>query len=425
VEVTINEVSEVARELEILANAQELQPHFEKAYVDYRPKIDLKGFRKGKVPLEMVKKLYGEMIEQEALQEIATEFYRRVVKEKELKPIGEPALIDLNYKRGELAKFRIRYDVRPQIELKGYKNIEVEKIVHTITGREIEREILRLRRANATFEPVRRAENEEHVVTCTVQDVDETNMPIIGRKSENVRFYLADETLDQPFRDALKNAEVGGEYSVKFLQQHGEHSHDVHSKLSVKKVERVVLPELNEAFVAKLTKEKIKSVEDFYQDMRKDVEAYWKSKTDRQVVNSITAEIIRRHEFQVPESLVRSVLEGLLEEVKNENPKKELPHDFNVEKFFGENRAYAIYQSKWALLREEIVKAEQLDVSDAELEALAAREAEKIKIDRERLLQYYKSSEQVKDRMLSDKLMRMLVDSAKIVEVPEPVQQQP
>jgi trigger factor len=424
VEVTVNELSEVSREIEILASAQELQSHFEKAYVEYRPKLELKGFRKGKVPLDMVKKLYGEMIEQESLQDIATEFYRLAVKEKELKPIGEPALVDLDYKRGEQAKFKIRYDVRPKIELKDYKNIEIQKVIHTITAEEIEKEILRLRRANASFEPVQIAENDEHIVTCNVQDVDETNMPLVGRKTENVRFYLADETLDQPFKDALKNGEVGGEYSVKFVQQHGDHSHDVHSKLTVKKVEKVVLPELDDAFVAKLTKEKITSVADFMKDLREDVEAYWKSKTDRQVVNSITAEIIRRHEFQVPESLVRSVLEGLVEEVKKENPKKELPHDFDLEKFFGENRAYAIYQSKWALIREEIIKAEHLEVSDAELEALAALEAEKIKIDKERLLQYYKSSDQVKDRMLSDKLMRLLVDSTKIVEVPEPVQQQ-
>ncbi len=418
-EVTVNELSEVSREVEILANAQELQPHFEKAYADYRPKLELKGFRKGKVPLDMVKKLYGDMIEQESLQQIATEFYRQAVIEKELKPIGEPALVDLDYKRGEQATFKIRYDIRPTIVLKEYKKIEIEKIIHTVDDAEIEKEILRLRRANAAFELVRKAEDDEHVVTCTVQDLDASGIPLIGRKTDDVRFYLADETLDQPFREALKQAETGGEYSVKFVQQHGDHSHDVHSRLNVKKIEKVVLPEFNDAFVAAITKGKFKTVADFLKDLQKDVEAYWKSKADRQVINSITAEIIRRHDFQVPESLVRGVLEGLLEEVKNENSNKQLPSGFDAEKFFNENRPYALYQAKWALLREEILKKERLEVSDAELEELAEKEAEKIKIDRERLLQYYKTSDQVKDRLRGDKLIRLLVDSAKIKEVPE------
>ena len=89
-EVTIKELTEVSREVEITADAIELAPHFEKAYKDYRPKIEIRGFRKGKAPLDLVKKLYGEMIENESLETVAGELYRQVAKEKELNPIGEP-----------------------------------------------------------------------------------------------------------------------------------------------------------------------------------------------------------------------------------------------------------------------------------------------------------------------------------------------
>jgi FKBP-type peptidyl-prolyl cis-trans isomerase (trigger factor) len=111
------------------------------------------------------------------------------------------------------------------------------------------------------------------------------------------------------------------------------------------------------------------------------------------------------------------VLNSLLEEIKNQSPKKQLPDDFDTEKFFEENRAYAIFQAKWALLREEIIKAENLTVDDHALEALAEREAPKIGIDKERLITYYKSSEQVRDRLLSDKLMDLLIGSTKVKEI--------
>ena len=135
------------------------------------------------------------------------------------------------------------------------------------------------------------------------------------------------------------------------------------------------------------------------------------------MINSIVSEIIRLHEFLIPESLIRSVLDNLLDDVKGQYPNKQLPEDFDTNKFFEENRAYAIFQSKWALLREEIIKAEQLTVDDSVLTALAEKEAPKIGIDKERLIAYYKSSDQVKDRLLGDKLIDLLINSSKITEI--------
>lgn len=416
-EVNVYTRSEVSREVEIKVNSDELQPHFEKAYKEYRPKIEIRGFRKGKAPLELVKKLYGEMIENEYLDKIAGELYRQVVKEKELKPIGDPTLIDLDYKRGERFWFKIQYDVRPTIQLKQYKGLSVETVVHAVTEEEVEDELLRMRRINSTREVVEEATDDEHVVTAELQELDETGFPIIGKKTENARFYLADPQLEQPFKDALRATQRGNEHQIKFEHQRGEHSHKVNMKVKVTKIEKVTMPELDDEFVKKVTKEKIGSVAEFRKGIREDLDNYWKEKNRRSLINSIVSEIIRLHEFQVPESLIRSVLEGLIEDVKGQYPNKQLPADFDVEKFFQENRAYAIYQAKWALLREEIVNAENLTVDESALVVLAEREATKIGIDKERLIAYYKSSEQIKDRLVSDKLMDLLISSAKVKEV--------
>jgi trigger factor len=421
VDVTVESLSEVLRTAEITATPEELVPHFQKAYLEYRKKIEIRGFRKGKAPIDIVKKLYGDLIENDSLNDIASEFYRQAVKEKDLKPIGEPVLVDLDYKHGERFRCKIQYDVRPQIVIKEYKGIEVDKIVHTIKEDEVEKELVRLQRANAIMEEVDAVSSPEHIVTATLQDLDETGAPLIGKKSENIRFYLADEQLEQPFKDALKNAKKNGEYSVQFEHKHEEHTHTVNTQITVKKIETVTLPALDDAFVTKITKNQFTSVETLRGNIKEEIIAYWKEKNDRQVINSLTAEIIRRHEFQVPESLIRSVLDGLLEEVKNEYPDKRLPADFNEEKFKEENRAYAIYQAKWALLREELIKAESITASDEDLEKLAEDESAKIKIPKDRLINYYKSSDQIKDRLIGDKLLKLLVSSAKIKEVPEKV----
>ena len=396
-EVIVESLSDVSRTAEITVTPEELAPHFNKAYLEYRKKIEIRGFRKGKAPIGIVKKLYGDLIENDSLNEIASEFYRQAVKEKELKPIGEPFLVDMDYKPNEHFRCKIQFDVRPQIALQEYKGIEVEKVIHTINDEEIERELVRLQRSNAAMEEVETVTSPEHILTVTLQDLDETGAPLIGKKSENIRFYLADEQLEQPFKDALKEAKKKGEYSVQFEHTHEEHTHTVNTQIIVNKIEKVTLPALDDAFVSNVTKNKFTSAETLRANIKDEIIAYWKEKSDRQVINSLTAEIIRRHEFQVPESLIRSVLDGLLEEIKNEYPDKRLPVDFNNEKFKEENRAYAIYQAKWALLREELIKAENVTASDEDLEKLAEEESAKIKIPKDRLINYYKSSDQIKD----------------------------
>ncbi len=418
-EVTIQDLSEVSREVEIKATPEELQPHFNKAYADYRKKVEIRGFRKGKAPVDIIKKLYGDLIEHEALESIASDFYRQTIKEKNLKPIGEPTLIDLDFKHESGVKFKIHYDVRPEIVLKDYKGIEIEKVVHPVTEEDIEEEVLRLRRSNASFQETDAAVDTEHIVTVDMQDVDESGAPIAGKRSPGVRFYLGDENLELPFKKALSNANKGGVYRVQFEHEHGDHKHNVNAELTATKIEKIMTPELDQALVEKMTKGKTVSVEQFRADIRKDLEEYWKQQTERQVINSLTEEIIKRHEFQVPESLTRNVLDRLLEEMKNESPGKNLPDDFDVEKFNEQNRPYAVYQSKWALLREELIKSEAIDATDEDLAKLAERDAERMKIPIDRLVNYYKSSDQIKDRIIGDKLLKILTDSAIIKEVLE------
>ncbi len=417
--ITVKNLTEVSREVEIIAVPEDLREHFDKAYRDYQKKIEIRGFRKGKAPLDLVKKLYGELIEHESLQDLANDLYRKAVKENDLKPIGDPALVDMDYKRGEQFRCVVRYDIRPTIHLKEYKGIHVEKPVHSVTEAEITHELERLQRIHSKLEPAEAVDSADYVVTVTMQDLDETGTPLIGKKNEGVRFYLADEQLEEPFKEALKNATVGMETRVQFEHPHGEHMHSVNTNLSVTKIERVVLPTLDDAFIAQVTKEKIKTVEEMRTNITNDVTEYWRSRSERQVLNGIIDELLKRHEFQVPDSLVSSVLDGLMEEMKQEYPQKQLPADFDAERFREQNRAYATAQAKWALLREEIIAAEGLKPADEDLDALAVREAERLKIDKERLISYYKTSDQIKDRLVGDKLIKLLVDSAHVKEVPD------
>jgi FKBP-type peptidyl-prolyl cis-trans isomerase (trigger factor) len=125
---------------------------------------------------------------------------------------------------------------------------------------------------------------------------------------------------------------------------------------------------------------------------------------------------VRLHEFTVPESLVDGLLDSYVEDVRNKSRDKKLPPHFDEPKFREENRPLAVWQAKWMLLKGAIAEKEHITVTEEELTASAEQEAVRIGIPAARMLEYYRQSDVIGDRLLSDKMMAFLKDNAIITE---------
>ena len=415
-DVAITDISDVEKEISIHASATELLPHFDKAYKKHRAKIELKGFRKGKAPLDLVKKLHGEAIEYDSLSEIATDFYRKVISDRDIHPIGEPVLTDMQYKPGEDFSFKVHYQIKPVIVLKEYKKIPLERVKHILTEKEVEDEILRIRRANSTTAEVESAPTDDHILTVDIQEIDTAGNPIIGKKSTDVRVYLADENVLPEIKNPLRGIGIGATVKTTLMRTVEDKQEPTHVEIHVKKIEQVNLPALDDDFIKKITKEKVGTVEEFHKGIRKDIEHYWNERSERRLLDELTGEIVRRHDITVPESMVKGILDSMVEDLKNRYPNKKLPAEFNENEFREQNRSYAIFQAKWYLIKERIIEAEGITATDAEIEQKAKQDAPRVGIDEGRLLQFYKSSDSIKDRIVSDKLLEFLKNSAMIAE---------
>ena len=416
-EVSFKTVTECDREVAISLSPDELVPHFDEAYKKAAPSIEIKGFRKGKVPIGLIKKYYGESVEADALDDIENESFRKTIEENKIQPIGTPTMVDMKYKRGEPFSFTIKYEIKPSISLKDYKGIKVERHVHPVKEEEINSEIQRLRHINAIFEEASKVVDAEFVVTADIQDTDEAGTPLIGQKRENMRIYLNEPSTEQQVKDALKSAEPGGVYRASFEHQHDDHKHKVHIQLTVKKVEKVVHPEFNDDLVKKTTKDKYSTVAEFRKELTADLERYWNERTDKKLIDDITNEIVRRHEITVPEALVKTFIDSYIEELRSQQKNKQLPKGFDEKKYREAARPSAVWQSKWMLVREQILAKENIQMSDADVETLAAEESKRLNIDKERLVAFYKSSETASERILNDKLIAFLKQHSVITDV--------
>lgn len=415
-EVAITDITDVEKEIQIQVPAQELVPHFEDAYKRERLKIEVKGFRKGKAPLELVKKIYGESIEYDSLSKIANDLYRRLAEEKNIEPLGEPVLTDMDYKRGEELRFKVKYEIKPKFDLHKYKGIALEKVVHRVNEKEVEDELGRLRKANSSLSEVNSATDDEHIMTVDVQELDYAGTPLIGKKNPDMRIYLADESVHPDVKKALQGASVGDIRRASFETERDGQKTQHHIECTVKKVEKVSFPDLNDDFVKKVTKDKVANLAEFQRQIRNDLETYWQEMAERNVTDVLIGEIVRQHDFLVPESLTKAVTDGYLEELKGQNAKKQLPKDFDETKFREEYRPSAIFQAKWYLIRERIIEAEQIKVEDADVQRRAELDAPTMGIEKERLTAFYKNSQTVLDRILSEKMMAFLKAQSAISE---------
>ena len=240
----------------------------------------------------------------------------------------------------------------------------------------------------------------------------------MARSAPGSSFPLYDESLQSGIREALAGAQTGGSYPVTLETEHEDHKHETRFQLLVTGIERVELPEVDDEFARSVTGGKVPSAEELRSSMRSDLEKYWEEMSASRLKDALADELVRRHEFTVPESLTEAFLDSFLEDIRSRSRDRALPPDFDQAKFREQNRAYAVWQAKWMLLRERIAQEENITVSDADLEAHASKEAARLGIGQDRLLAYFKSAPSVRDQLLSDKVTQELLASAKVKEVP-------
>jgi trigger factor len=417
VEVSLNTVNDSDREIEISLTQEEVAPQIDEAYKKASSALEIRGFRKGKAPLSLIKRMYGDIIENDAIDEIANEWFKKAIDEREIKPIGTPLMVDLKYKRGEPLSFKVKFEIKPIFELKEYKGIEVEKPIHVVGDNEVMEEVRRLQHVHATNEPVQKVDGAEYMVTANMQELDKEGAPLSGRKRDGMKVYLDEPSTEPEVKAALKNAEVGGVYTASFEHTHEDHAHSVTMQFTVTDIDKVVLPEFNDEFVKKITAGKSENAEIFKTSIKTDLQKYYDERSGKHVIEAITNEIVRRHEFAVPQTIVQGIVDSYLEEIKKEQPNKEFPRGFDTKRYAESVRPSALWQAKWLLIREQIIAKEELKSEEADLVALAEESAARFNMEKERLLEYYKTSESTTEQIITNKLSALLLQHAKVKDV--------
>lgn len=289
-EITINDITSVDKELIISANREDLEPKFNEAYKKYRGQINMPGFRPGKVPIKIIRKRFGDEIEEEEVSKYVQEvFEEKVVPEYE--PVGESEMTNLVWEDDELeAKFKI--GARPEFDLTDLSEIEVDRLVHDVTDEEVEEELDRQLKQQGNWEVVEEEITDSSRVTVDAIPLDDDGEPDEENKAEET-IDLTKKESDQ-FRDDLIGHEVGDEVDVEI--GHEDHTHNF--QLVVKKVEKLHEANLTDEFAKKVSNEEAKNVDELKSLIKSRIQEQYDQSSDDLFKNDIIDSLVEKHDLR-------------------------------------------------------------------------------------------------------------------------------
>lgn len=395
----------------------ELVPHFEQAYREYQRDLEVEGFRKGKVPIELIKARYGEAIEQQALNTIASDAFRSAALEQKLDVIGSPVLVEMSRTDQRGARFVIECEVMPDIVLVPYETIEIVKPVREISDSDIEEELYNLQLRHARLEPSEQITDSMHVVKLKFSPVDpQSGAPLVGGGKEQ-EFFLDDEHMDPLLRSELINLRPGDTFVYRVEHdddEQGTTPHDHVYHVTVQQVQKVVLPQLDDEFVSNVAGGRLKTLEELRSDIRNSLAEYWNKEVAGYMRERLVDALVEAHNFDVPSGLVRAVAEEFVTEALERNKEDQRLRSIDREQLIEYFLPQAETHVRWQLLADKILQTENITLEPERLELLAQRYG----VDPIQLQRAIEQNSSIRNRLLTDALFEFLFQRVRVVERP-------
>lgn len=411
----MNPLEGCKHELTVTLNKEDLMPHFEEAYRRAQKEVKMQGFRKGKVPLGMIKKKFGKQIRRDSSEDIANAEFNKIVREDELRVVGQPIMNRLDVEDTGLT-FTITFDVLPEFELGEYKGITVDKPVKEITDADVDAEIERILLERGSMEAAETVDGDNFVVKATFNEVDSaTGERKFEEDAEPQTVLLADPNLSDDLKALMRNVSVNDEFDYAPAPQ-GEGEQRTF-KVTVVEVHAIEPAEFSNELVEEISGGRFVSTEEFRDELKKQIVDMTANRIKETVENRVVDAVVSNHDFAVPESLVREHLTQYLNEEKKRYPEQKLPETFSIEHFYETMRPTAEKASKWFLIRDEIIAAEKIELGDADYTAYAEEVAGQYNFPIESLMEVIKSDERIQQQLMSKKVIDTVVDFAIVNEV--------
>jgi trigger factor len=410
------------RELDLEIPAEEVTKATERVAKELARVARVPGFRPGKAPVSLIKRRFADDIKGEVLQSLVPERVEKAVAEQKLSPVSQPQVDKLDFNEGQPLKFRAVFEVLPEFELGTYKGLEIEMPPMDVTDEDVNKALEETRERAAAFAPVEGR---------TVENGDFAQLKLLGTpadggeaiNADSVLCHVGAEETMEPFNEALRGANIGDhkEFDVEYPADYPDEKlagKNFHYAADITGIKTKQLPELNDEFAKDVSD--AATLEELKTKIRESLVHQRDHRQKDLQRERVITELVKLHDFPVPESLVESQMDVRLERMVRSLAQQGVdPRAVNLDwsALRGRQQDRAKDDVKAELIIDRIASTENIETTDEEvdheLQHLASHSGESVEAIRARLTKQG-ALDRMKAKLRSDKTLDWLAQNANV-----------
>ena len=411
--------------LTIEVSAEELEKAIQGAYFKQRNKISVPGFRKGKVPRQMIEKMYGaEIFYEDAANALIPTAYGKAYDECELDIVSQPKVEVVQLEKGKPFIFTAEVAVKPEVTLGEYKGLSVDKVSNRVTAKEVDAKLEEEQKKNARTVVVedRAVQDGDEVVLDFEGFVD--GVAFEGGKGENYPLTIGSGSFIPGFEEQLIGAEAEKEVEVNVTFPEEYHSEDLAGKAAVFKctvheIKAKELPELDDEFAAEVSE--FDTLDAYKADIKAKIKEQKIADGNRKKEDQVVEKAVANATMEIPEAMidtqVNQMAQDFAQRIQQQGLSMEQYFQFTgmtAEKMMEELRPQAVKRIETRLVLEAIAKAENIEITDEKIDEELAKMAEAYKMEVEKLKEFMgeNEKEQMKMDLAVQEAVTFLADNA-------------
>jgi trigger factor len=357
-QVSVDKISDLERKMTVQVPADEVDGQVEERLKSMAPRTKVHGFRPGKVPLRVVRQMYGKQVREEVLGELIQNSFIETVQKEELRPAGGPQVERNQDAPGEAFEYSATFEVYPDIEIKPLEELEVKRVSAEIADADVDRVVENMRRQRTRWEPAERAAEEgDRVNVSFVGTIDGETFP--GGKADDYPLILGSGQMIPGFEDGLIGASAGETPTLDLAFPDDYPNQELAGKaaqfaVELKSVSQPILPELDDAFYTSFGVEE-GGKEAFFDAVKQNMARELDQATRGRVKGDLFDRLVEANPVAVPKTLVDQEIDGMMEQMMQRTgvkAKSGLPRELFTEQA---ERRVAL-----SLIVGELVKASEL-----------------------------------------------------------------
>lgn len=420
-QVSIEATTGLERRMTIGVPAAEVESAVEARLQEAARTVRINGFRKGKIPLKVIKNRFGAGVRQEVLGDIMSRSYYAALNEQKIKPAGQPRIEPKTLDEGKDIEFVAIFEVYPEITLSDFSKIKVEKLVADVSDKDIDTMIENLRKQRQTWEEVKRAAKDGDMVTIDFEGTIDGEV-FQGGSGTNTNLVLGSERMIPGFEKGLLKSKAGDEVSLDLVFPEDYRNKDLAGKavlfkVKVNKVSGSKLPELNDEFFTAFGVD-AGGEEGFRKEVAANMERELRKASKNRLKTALMDELLDQNTVDVPSALVAAEINVLRQQALQQfgDAAKNLDPSLLPDELFSEQAEKRV---KLGLLLGEVIKQQGLRADPAKVREAIEDIASTYETPEEVINWYYSNKDQldtIESAVLEDQVFDIVAEKAKVTE---------